>query len=318
MKEVTIVVPAYNEAENLTLFTEETERAVSALSDYHFTYLFVNDGSSDNTEEVLKDLSKEKPSVSFLSFSRNFGKEAAIYAGLSHAEGDYVILLDADLQHPPELIPDMLKAVSEEGFYAAGAKRKSGISSRLFTFLNNKISDVKLVQGATDYMCMSRAFVDAVLQLSEKQRFSKGLFAWVGFDVKWFDYEQNPRVGGKSKWTKRKLASYAADGLTSFSIFPLRLVSAFGAVISLVAFLYILATLIKTWITGIDVPGYVTTLCAILFLGGVVLLAIGILGSYIGRSYLETKNRPLYILKENSRNQNRAEQTEKKENGEKK
>ncbi|MBO4835538.1 MAG: glycosyltransferase, partial [Lachnospiraceae bacterium] len=190
--------------------------------------------------------------------------------------------------------------VGEEGYGAAGAKRKAGFFSRLFTGINNRLSSVKLQKGATDYMCMSRAFVDAVLKLSETQRFSKGLFAWVGFRVKWFDYEQEPRRTGKSKWSFGKLFNYATDGLTSFSVIPLRIVTLAGAIVCLLAFIYIIITLIQTWIFGIDVPGYVTTLVVLLFLGGVIILAVGILGEYIGRIYLESKDRPLYILEESN------------------
>lgn len=300
MKQVAIVIPVYNEAENLALFLKETASVCDTIPGYDFTWLFVNDGSTDGTLTELRRLSSENGQIQYLSFSRNFGKESAIYAGLQHAEGDFVILMDGDLQHPPALIPSMLEAVTDGGFEAAGAKRKASLSSRMFTGINNRVSSVKLEKGATDFMCMSRKFVDSVLKLSESQRFSKGLFAWVGFEIKWLDYEQGPRAGGKSKWSSSKLVHYAADGITSFSILPLRIVTIVGAVISLLAFIYIIATLIKTWITGIDVPGYVTTLCAILFLGGLVLLAIGILGAYIGRIYLESKDRPLYILDESS------------------
>ena len=343
MKQVTIVVPVYNEADNLEPFLEETalvferirnaqaieqsweelpiiserykktgktksSRKTKNQSSFCFSYLFVNDGSSDKTLEKLRWLSSKRKDVSYLSLSRNFGKEAAIYAGLKYAKGDYVILMDGDLQHPPELIPDMLKAVCSEGYQAAGAKRKSGFASRMFTGFNNKVSSVKLEKGATDYMCMSRKYVDAVLQLSESQRFSKGLFAWVGFDVKWLDYEQGPRRNGKSKWSSAGLFSYAADGITSFSILPLKIVTIAGVIICILAVIYILITLIQTLIFGIDVPGYVTTLIMILFMGGVIMLAIGILGAYIGRIYLESKDRPLYILQEekmqnNTRNQ---------------
>ena len=303
MKTVDIIVPVYNEEEGLLLFYEETKKVLISCEAYQFRFLFVNDGSSDGTLTVLKYLS-EKEGIKYLSFSRNFGKEAAIYAGLKAASSDLVILMDADLQHPPALIPEMLKAVGEEGYGAAGAKRKAGFFSRLFTGINNRLSSVKLQKGATDYMCMSRAFVDAVLKLSETQRFSKGLFAWVGFRVKWLDYVEGPRRIGKSKWSFGKLFNYATDGLTSFSTVPLRIVTVAGAVVCLLAFIYILITLIQTWIFGIDVPGYVTTLVVLLFLGGVIILAVGILGEYIGRIYLESKDRPLYILEETNLDEN--------------
>lgn len=313
MNQVTVVIPAYNEAENIGPFLKETKAVADSMTDFSFQYLFINDGSTDQTLELLRKTAKEDPAVRYLSFSRNFGKEAAIYAGLSHAEGDYVILMDADLQHPPALIREMLSAVGSGEYQAAGAKRKSSSSSRLFTSVNNRISSVRIEKGATDYMCMSRQYVDAVLQLSERQRFSKGLFAWVGFDIRWFTYEQGPRMRGKSKWNSGKLFSYAADGITSFSTVPLRIVTIAGSIISTLALIYIVITLIRTFIYGIDVPGYVTTLCAILFMGGAVMLALGILGAYIGRIYMEAKERPMYILQEKSFSE--SDEDKEKKNG---
>ena len=298
MKTIDIVVPAYNEAESLPEFYAAIEEIRQGMPDYNFEYIFVDDGSSDGSRELLKEMSEKDPAVKYISFSRNFGKEAAIYAGLSHAYGDLVILMDADLQHPPELIPQMVDAVENEGYGACGAKRKPKFTSRMFAWFNNKTSPVKIEKGATDYMCMNRAFVDAVMQLSETQRFTKGLFAWVGFKVKWIDYEQPERRHGKSKWGFGKLFNYAADGLTAFSIAPLRFASYFGAVICVLAFIYIIITIIQTLVCGITVPGYVTTLVVVLFLGGIILLGLGILGEYIGRIYLESKDRPLYILEE--------------------
>ncbi len=298
IKKVNIVVPVFNEAEMLPLYVEETKKVISNIEGFSFDFIFVNDGSTDNTLSLIKEFAGKDCSFKYLSFSRNFGKEAAILAGLRASEADFTILMDADLEHPPVLIEAMLKAVAFGEFEATGAKRKPKFFSKMFVNANNKMSNVKIEKGATDFMCMSKNFVSAVLSLSETQRFSKGLFAWVGFPIKWFDYEQEKRAKGKSKWNFGKLSSYATDGLTSFSIAPLRVVTILGIIICIGAFIYIIATLIKTFITGIDVPGYVTTLCAVLFLGGIIILAIGILGSYIGRIYLESKNRPLYILDE--------------------
>ena len=306
MKTVDLIIPVYNEEESLPLFYEETQKVLEQCSGFSFRYIFVNDGSNDETKKKKKKMAEEN-GIKYLSFSRNFGKEAAIYAGLKASSAQICILIDADLQHPPALIPEMLKAVSEEGYGAAGAKRESGFFSRLFAGINNRLSSVKLQKGATDFMCMSRAFVDAVLKLSEKQRFSKGLFAWVGFKVKWIDYVQGPRTKGKSKWSLGKLFNYAADGLTSFSVIPLRIVTLLGAIICFLSFVYILITLVQTWIFGIVVPGYVTTLVVLLFLGGVIVLAIGILGEYIGQIYLESKNRPLYILEETNLDEDKNE-----------
>lgn len=298
MKTIQIVVPSYNEEENLRDFHAAIKSVAAELPGYDFSFLFVNDGSKDNTLEVIKELAAADASVKYISFSRNFGKESGIYAGLKNSTADMVILMDADLQHPPALIPEMVKAVDEEGYGACGAKRETGFFSRTFTAINNKMSTVKLKKGATDYMCMSRQFVDAVMQLSETQRFTKGLFAWVGFKVKWLDYVQNEREKGKTSWNFKKLFLYATDGLTSFSVVPLRIVTIVGAIVFLLSIVYIIITLIQTLIMGITVPGYVTTLVVLLFLGGAIILAIGILGDYIGRIYLESKKRPMYIMEQ--------------------
>lgn len=307
MKTVSIVVPCYNEEDVLQLFYTETQKVLDTVSDYGFHYIFVDDGSRDRTLSILRKFKQAYSNVDFLSFSRNFGKEAAMYAGLTHADGDYVIVMDADLQHPPALIPTMLKEI-EAGHDCCAAMRTSrtgeskirSMFSRAFYRLSNRLTDVNLVQGAVDYRIMSRQMVDAVLSLSEVQRFSKGIFAWVGFDTKWLPYENVERPLGKTKWSFWGLFKYAIDGITAFSVTPLRMVSLMGFIISSFAFLYIIITLIQTLIFGIDVPGYVTTLCALLFLGGIIELSVGILGEYIGHIYMEAKDRPIYILRESS------------------
>lgn len=307
MRSVTIVVPCYNEEDVLRLFYSETQKILDAIPDYSFHYLFVDDGSHDKTLPILRELRQSHSNVDFLSFSRNFEKEAAMYAGLKHADGDYVIVMDADLQHPPALIPLMLREI-EAGHDCCAAMRTSRTGesrlrsafSRIFYRLSNRLTDVNLVQGAVDYRIMSRQMVEAVLSLSEVQRFSKGIFSWVGFDTKWIPYENVERPLGTTKWSFWKLFKYALDGITAFSVAPLRMVTALGFIISSFAFLYIIITLIQTLAFGIDVPGYVTTLCAVLFLGGIVELSVGILGEYIGRIYMEAKDRPIYILKESS------------------
>lgn len=309
MKTVDIIVPCYNEEEMLHMFFKETERILAAIDNYSFRYIFVDDGSRDNTLSILKELAEGAENVFYLSFARNFGKEAAMYAGLTHASGDYVIIMDADLQHPPAMIPDMLKGI-EEGYDCCAARRTSRTGesrirsafSRAFYRLSNRFTDVHLVQGAVDFRIMSRQMVDAVLSLSEVQRFSKGIFAWVGFNTKWLPYENVERPLGKTKWSFWGLFKYAIDGITAFSVTPLRMVSAIGFIISMFAFIYIVITLIQTCIFGIDVPGYVTTLCAVLFLGGIIELSVGILGEYIGHIYMETKSRPIYILKQTNIN----------------
>ncbi len=305
LKTIDIVVPCYNEEEMLRMFFDETTKVINKIENYSFRFIFIDDGSRDKTYSILKELSAQNSNVSYLSFSRNFGKEAGMYAGLSYSTADYVIIMDADLQHPPALIPEMIKNI-EEGYDCCAAMRttRDGESpvrsffSKAFYNLNNRITDIDLVQGAVDYRIMTRAMVDAIMSMSEKQRFSKGIFAWVGFNTKWLPYENVERALGTTKWSFKGLFRYAVTGITTFSIAPLRFVTGMGFVISIVGFLYILFTIIKTLIFGIDVPGYVTTLSAVIFLGGIIEISLGILGEYIANIYIEVKNRPLFILKD--------------------
>lgn len=302
---IDIIVPCYNEEDVLNMFYTELTKVTDTITDYTCRCIFVDDGSRDNTLSILKELAETHDNVKYLSFSRNFGKEAAMYAGLTHSDGDYVIIMDADLQHPPALIPDMIAGI-KEGYDCCAARRTTrkgearirSFFSRMFYRINQKMTKIDLVQGAVDFRIMTRQMVDAVLALSERQRFSKGIFSWVGFKTKWLPYENVERPVGTTKWSFTGLFKYAIDGITCFSITPLRMVTALGFVISAFAFLYIIVTLVKTLIFGIDTPGYVTTLCAILFLGGIVEISIGILGEYVANIYMEVKNRPIYILKD--------------------
>lgn len=304
-KSVDIIVPCYNEEDVLHLFYTETQKALKNIRNYTFRYVFVDDGSKDRTLPILQELSNKHPNVRYISFSRNFGKEAGIYAGLLHSVGDYVVLMDADLQHPPSLIPIMIEEV-EKGHDCCAAMRTSrtgeskirNFFSRAFYKISNGLTNVKLVQGAVDYRILSRQMVNSVLELSEVQRFSKGIFTWVGFDTKWIPYENVERPLGKTKWSFWGLFKYAIDGITAFSIVPLRVVTFVGFFISFFAFLYIIVILVQTLMFGIDVPGYATTLSAVLFLGGIIELSVGILGEYIGHIYMESKDRPIFILKE--------------------
>lgn len=304
-KRIDIVVPCYNEEDVLEMFYTKTESILNTIKGYSFRYIFVDDGSKDNTLKIMTSLSQTHKNINYLSFSRNFGKEAAMYAGLKYTTGDYVIVMDADLQHPPAMIPDMI-AVIEQGHDCCAAMRtdRKGESvvkscfSRLFYKLSNKLTSVKLVQGAVDFRIMSKQMVDSIMELTENQRFSKGIFSWVGFDTQWIPYKNVERPVGHSKWSFWGLFKYAIDGITAFSIAPLRMVTGLGFFISTCAFVYIIITLIQTLICGIAVPGYVTTLSAVLFLGGIIEFSIGILGEYIGHIYIETKNRPIFILKE--------------------
>lgn len=250
-------------------------------------------------------MAKEDSAVKYLSFSRNFGKEAGMYAGLKYSTGDYVIVMDADLQHPPELIHKMIKEI-ENGYDCCAARRIKredneplrNMFSKVYYKVSNKLTNLELVQGAVDYRIMSRQMVNAVLELSEVQRFSKGIFEWVGFNTKWIPYDDVDRTMGETKWSFWGLFKYGIGGITAFSIVPLRVVTGMGFFISLFAFIYIAITLVKTFIYGIEVPGYVTLLSAVLFLGGIIELSLGIIGEYIGQIYMEAKDRPIYILKQ--------------------
>ncbi|MCI8401769.1 MAG: glycosyltransferase family 2 protein [Lachnospiraceae bacterium] len=305
MKKIDIVVPCYNEQEVLHAFYTEAARVLDPISHYSFRFLFVDDGSHDNTIVILKELAAAHDNVKYLSFSRNFGKEAAMYAGLKYSSADYVIVMDADLQHPPAMIPDMLAGI-EEGYDCCAAMRVSregesrirSFFSQTFYKLSNRMTDIRMPQNAVDFRIMSRNMVNSILSLSEVERFSKGIFTWVGFSTKWIPYENVERTLGTTKWSFWGLFKYAVGGITSFSIAPLRLVSGMGFVIFLFACLYILATLIQTLLFGVDVPGYVTTLCAVLFLGGIVELSVGIIGEYVAHIYMEAKDRPIFILRQ--------------------
>ena len=311
-KLIDIVVPCYNEEEVLPLFVEETNKIIDTIPDYDFRYILVNDGSKDHTLDVMRRLASRFENVKYISFSRNFGKESAMYAGLENSCGDYVIVMDADLQHPPKMFPKMIEGV-EEGhdccaLYRAKQKGENPIRrviSKMFFGFQNKISDVKMPDGAVDYRIMSRKMVDSIVSLCEKQRFSKGLFCWVGYDTKWIEYENVERTVGTTKWSFWGLFKYALDGITSFSVAPLRFIAVLGFIIAFLAFVWIIVTLIQTLIIGIEVPGYVTTLCAVLFMGGIIEISVGILGEYIGRIYIESKDRPIYITKETNLKENK-------------
>ncbi len=321
MKTVDIIVPCYNEEDVLQMFYDETSKVVNEIKEYSFRYIFVDDGSKDKTLENLMELGENHKEVKYISFAKNFGKEAGMYAGLTYSDSDYVVVMDADLQHPPKMIPDMLKGI-EEGYDCCAARRTSrkgesrirSAFSRTFYRLNNKLTDVDLVQGAVDFRVMSRQMVEAVLSLSEKQRFSKGIFAWVGFKTKWLPYENVERIVGTTKWSFWSLFKYAIDGITAFSVAPLRMVTGMGFFISIFAFVYIIITLIHTIVSGIDVPGYTTTLCAVLFLGGIIEISMGILGEYIAHVYMEVKDRPIFIMKNTNFDLNTI--TQKNKNGE--
>ena len=312
MKHISIVVPCYNEEEALPLYYEamlpvrETLRAQGADVDF----VFVDDGSKDGTLRVLRDLHEKDGRCGYVSFSRNFGKEAAMYAGLQHAKGDYVAVMDADLQDPPDMLPDMLRILEESpaddpvdcvGTRRTDRKGEPPIRSffaRCFYRLINRISKTEIVDGARDYRLMTRRMVDAILSMSEYNRFSKGIFSWVGFKTHWLEYVNRERVAGETKWSFRKLFLYSIDGITAFSTAPLAIASYSGMAICAASFIALLFVFIRALVFGDPVAGWPSMICIILFLGGVQLLGIGILGQYLAKTYLEVKNRPQYVLQE--------------------
>ncbi|MCD7830586.1 MAG: glycosyltransferase family 2 protein [Clostridiales bacterium] len=305
---LTCVVPCYNEQESLPYFYEEINRVSTMMPDVTFDILLVNDGSKDETLTEMRRLSALDPRVRYISFSRNFGKEAAIYAGLQHAPGDYIVIMDADLQDPPSLLPEMYRAVTEEGYDSVATRRVTrkgeppirSFFARLFYKLMNRISKTEIVDGARDYRLMNRKFVDALLSMSEYNRFSKGLFGWVGFKTKWLEFENVERVAGETKWSFLKLFKYSIDGIVAFSTVPLVISSLVGVICCLLAFFFVVFIVIRRLAFGDPVSGWASLISVILFIGGIQLLCVGILGQYLAKTYLETKNRPIYIIGESS------------------
>ena len=311
MKKIAIVVPCYNEQEAIPYFYEEVNKISNTMRDKtEFEFLFVNDGSKDNTLKVLRELSKKDERVKYISFSRNFGKESAMYAGLKEATGDYVAIMDADLQDPPALLPEMFDTL-EKGEYDCVATRRvtrkgeSKIRSffaRLFYKIMNLISNTEVVDGARDFRLMSRQMVNAILEIGEYNRFSKGIFGFVGFNTKWLEYENIERVAGKTKWSFWKLLLYALDGFTAFSTKPLNISTFVGILFCLISLIMIIFIICKTLIFGDPVGGWPSLACIVLFVGGVQLFCTGIMGEYLSKTYLEVKNRPIYIVKETNVN----------------
>lgn len=307
MEKISVVVPCYNEENAIPLFFEEFNKSTKELAKHvNFEIIFVNDGSKDNTLQILKDLSNKNKNVKYISFSRNFGKESAIYAGLEHATGDYVTLMDADLQDPPSLLPEMYKAVTEENFDAVGTRRVNrkgepiirSIFSKLFYKIIDHLTNFKMVDGARDYVFMTRPVVNAITSLKEYNRYSKGLFSFVGFNVKWIEYNNIKRVAGETKWSFWKLTKYALEGITAFSTAPLVLSSIIGLLFCLASFLLILLIIFKTLILGDPTSGWPSLVCIIFMVSGIQLFSLGIIGQYLSKVYLEIKQRPIYIIKD--------------------
>ena len=310
MKKITVIVPCYNEEEALHYYYEEMSRVMTLMNQYDFELLFVNDGSKDNTLHVIKELVNKDERVRYISFSRNFGKEAAMFAGFENSTGDYVCLMDADLQDPPKLLPDMVKAIEEEGYDSVATRRVTrqgeppirSFFARMFYKMMNKISDTELMDGARDYRLMTRQFVNSLLEMKEYNRFSKGLFGWVGYKTKWIEFENVERVAGETKWSFWKLFIYAIDGIVAFSTTPLAIASVIGMLMLFVAFFFIIFIVVRTLIFGDPVSGWPSLVCIITLIGGIQIFCVGILGQYLSKVYLETKNRPIYIVKESNIN----------------
>lgn len=306
MPDISIIVPCYNEQEALPLFYAEISRVANEMAPLTFEFLFIDDGSADATLSILRSFAAGDKRVRFISFSRNFGKEAAILAGLEAAGGTYTATMDADLQDPPALLPVLYRAVTEEGCDCAATRRVNregeppirSLFARIFYKLINKISDTDIVDGARDYRLMHRRMVDAILSMHEYNRFSKGIFSWVGFRSKWVPFTNAARAAGETKWSFWKLFRYSLEGIIAFSTAPLAIASILGTLLCAVSFLFIAVVVIKTLILGDPVGGWPSMMCVILFLGGIQLLCIGILGQYLAKTYLETKKRPAYLVRE--------------------
>ncbi|MGT2809697.1 putative glycosyltransferase CsbB [Streptococcus intermedius] len=305
---ISIIIPCFNEEESLPLFYAEMEKIKQQIKE-GVEYIFVNDGSKDKTLQVLRDLNQTDRNVHYLSFSRNFGKEAALYAGLQHATGDYVTVMDADLQDPPALLIQMKNMLDENAeLDCVGTRRTTregeplirSFFAKMFYKLINKISQVEMVDGARDFRLMRRQMVDAVLEVSEYNRFSKGIFAWVGFKTEYLEYKNVERVAGQTSWNFWQLFNYSLEGIINFSDAPLTIAFVGGVVACLLAFFLIIIVIIRTLIFGDPTSGWPSMISIILFLGGFQLLTIGILGKYMGKIFMETKKRPVYIIKEKS------------------
>lgn len=308
MKKMTVIVPCLNEEEALPIYYKEMCEVMKQMKEVEMELLFVDDGSTDGTLSVMKNLHELDDRCRYLSFSRNFGKEAAIYAGLQNATGDYVALMDVDLQDPPQLLPKMYRILEEEGYDSVATKRSTRTGEpRIRSFLSesfykliNKISKTEIVNGARDYRLMKRKMVHAILEMSEYNRFSKGIFEWVGFRTKWLEFENVERSAGETKWSMKKLFCYSMEGITGFSVAPLSFASVIGMLFCLLSFLMIGIIVLRTLIWGDPVSGWPSLACIVFFVGGIQLLCTGIVGQYLSKTYLETKHRPIYILKDSS------------------
>ena len=309
MHKISVIIPCYNEEAALPYFFTEIRKVadnMTATKGLAFEFLYIDDGSKDGTLNLLREFAAEDNRVRYISFSRNFGKEAAMYAGFQHAAGDFAVLMDADLQHPPDMLEEMYLAITEEGFDIAAARRVSrkgeppirSFFARCFYRLINKISRAEFVDGASDFRMLSRRAADALLEMREYNRCSKGIFGWVGFQTKWIPYENVERVAGETNWSFWKLFLYSLDGIIAFSTAPLTVAFVVGVLFCLAAFIGIVIIVVKTLIWGDPVAGFPTLACLLLLIGGSIQLSLGIIGQYLAKTYLETKRRPVYIIAE--------------------
>lgn len=306
MKKVSLVVPCYNEEQALPRFWEETNKVISELNNYEFEFIFVDDGSKDGTLDVLRSLASEDSRVRYVSFSRNFGKEAAMFAGMEYSTGDYTAIMDADLQDPPSLIPEMIDALENEDYDCVASRRVNrkgeppirSFFARMFYKIMKKISRVDIVDGARDFRLMKRRMVDSILELKEYNRFSKGIFGWVGFKTKWLEFENVERVAGETKWSFWKLLLYSIDGIVAFSTAPLAISSFVGIIFCVLSIIALIVIFIRELVWGGSAYGWASAMCIFCLISGIQLFSIGILGQYLSKTYLEVKKRPIYIVRE--------------------
>lgn len=303
---ISLIVPCYNEEQSLPYFWKEVTAVMAQMKDQRFEVIFVDDGSRDRTMEVVRGLAASDPRARYVSFSRNFGKEAAMFAGFEHARGDYVAVMDADLQDPPALLAEMYRAVTQEGYDSAATRRVTrkgeppirSFFARMFYRIINRMTDVEIVDGARDFRLMNRKFLNALLELKERNRFSKGLFGWVGFRTKWIEFENVERVAGETKWSFWKLFKYSIEGIVAFTTMPLVLSSFMGFLMCFVALCSTVFIVVRKLLFGDPVTGWASTASIITFIGGIQLFFMGIMGQYLAKAYLEIKNRPIYIVGE--------------------
>ena len=314
---ISVVVPCLNEQEAIPYFYKticETARSMSVTwPELDFEFIFIDDGSTDDTMSVIEGLRKDDKRVRFVSFSRNFGKEAALFAGLTYSRGDYLVTMDADMQDPPALLPDMYRAVTEEGYDSAATRRITrkgepfirSVFARAFYRLINRMSSADIVDGARDYRIMTRRMVDSILSMTEYNRFTKGIYGWIGFKTKWIEFENVERIAGETKWSFWKLFKYAIEGIIGFSTMPLSIATWFGLCMSLISFLGILFIIIKKLVYGDPTSGWSSLVCIMLLIAGIQLFCMGVIGQYLGKTYLESKKRPIFIAKKTSDDEER-------------